>query len=128
MKFKTLFKQGEYISHSGQSLPFKIDCDALTDEDIECIAEYISLNTEFGVVEGIPNGGVRLENALDKYAIHEAPTYYLVVDDVLTTGASMEEYKSRIIKYNVHPDDIVGWVIFARSEPPDWVHAMFRMD
>ena len=127
MQTKPLFKRGEFISHSGLTLPFKIDCDALTDEDIECIAEYIASKTCFGVVEGIPRGGCRLADALDRYKIDFAPFDYLIVDDVLTTGASMEKRKAKLPD-EIHPDDIVGWVIFARTKPPDWVHTMFRMD
>ena len=121
----TLFKQGRFTSHSGQELPYKIDCDALTDEDIDCIAFIIASETDFGIVEGIPEGGCRLVAALEPYEKPDAPFNILIVDDVLTTGASMEAAKATQPP-EVHPDDIIGWVIFARTEPPDWVHAVFR--
>lgn len=121
-----LFKLGEFRSHMGILLPFKIECDALTDEDIDCIAAHIASKTMFGMVDGVPYGGCRLAAALERYAVWEAPFNILIVDDVLTTGASMDEART---KYDlaVHPGDITGWVIFARAEPPDWVNAMFRM-
>lgn len=122
----TLFKQGEFTSHSGLALPFKIECDSLTDEDIECIAEHIASKTSFGVVQGIPRGGDRLAAALEKYAVWEAPFQVLIVDDVLTSGMSMEAAKRRM-PTQVHEDDVIGWCIFARSEPPSWVHSMFRL-
>lgn len=121
----TLFKQGVFTAHSGQELPYKIDCDALTDEDIECIAFIIASKTSFGVVEGIPSGGCRLADALEPYAEIEASFNMLIVDDVLTSGASMEEWKPRHVS-RISPDDITGWVIFARGDVPKWVNAVFK--
>ena len=120
----TLFKHGEFVSHSGLTLPFKIDCDALSNESVECIAEYVASKVDFGFVEGIPRGGIRLADALEKYAVWEAPFNILIVDDVLTTGTSVERAKADQPP-QVHPDDVIGFVIFARTKPPDWVHAMF---
>ena len=120
----TLFKRGKFTSHSGIELDFKIECDALTDDDIECVAEYIASKVDFGVVEGIPRGGIRLADALEKYAVWESPFNILIVDDVLTTGTSVERAKADQPP-QVHPDDVIGFVIFARTKPPDWVHAMF---
>jgi orotate phosphoribosyltransferase len=119
-----LFKQGVFTSHSGRNLPYKIDCDALTDEDIGCLAFIIASETSFGIVEGIPKGGCRLAAALEPYAKPDAPFNILIVDDVLTTGASMEAVKAAQPP-EVHPDDVIGWVIFARAEPPPWVNAVF---
>ena len=120
----TLFEKGAFTSHSGHELPYKIDCDALTDDDIGCIAFIIASETSFGIVEGIPEGGRRLAAALERYAKPDAPFNILVVDDVLTTGASMEAAKAAQPP-QVHPDDVIGWVIFARAEPPEWVNAVF---
>lgn len=121
-----LFECGEFVSHSGDVLPFKIDCDVLTDEDIDCIAEIIALKVDFGVVEGISRGGCRLADALEKYAKWDAPFICLVVDDVCTTGSSLEHWKARQSPL-IHRDDIVGWVIFARGELPSWANAIFKM-
>lgn len=124
---RTLFTRGEFISHSGLKLGFKIDCDFLADDDLECIAEYIASKTSFGVVHGIPRGGARLATALEQYAACDAaPFNTLVVDDVMSTGASMEDAKAGQPP-QVHPDDVVGWVIFARCELPSWIHAVFQM-
>lgn len=108
------------------AMPFKIDCNALTDEGIKCIAKIIAAQTSFGIVEGIPNGGNRLAHALKPYASPDAPFNILIVDDVLTTGKSMEKQKSKMPP-QVHPDDVTGWVIFAITKPPDWVNAVFRL-
>lgn len=120
-----LFDWGEFISHSELMLPFKINCDVLSNEDIKCIAWIIASKTSFGMVEGIPDGGCRLAAELEQYAAPDAPFNILIVDDVLT-GESMELQKAKMPP-QVHPDDVVGWVIFARTKPPDWVNAVFRL-
>ena len=119
-----LIKPGKFVSHSGIQLSYKIECDALTDADIECIASIIADKTDFGIVEGIPTGGCRLADALEQYAVFEAPFNTLIVDDVFTTGVSMEAAKTAQPP-QVPPDDVVGWVIFARSILPDWINAIF---
>ncbi len=121
----TLFENGEFKSHSGKTLPFKIDCDYLNNDDIDCIAKYISSKCTFGMVIGIPYGGDRLTDALEQYVKPNAPFNVLIVDDVLTTGASMEYEKASMLEH-VHNDDIIGWVIFARTEPEPWVNYMFK--
>lgn len=121
----TLFSSGKFKSHSGIELPFKIDCDYLNNEDIECIAEYIASKCSFGMVFGIPSGGDRLTEALEQYVKPDAPFNVLIIDDVLTTGSSME-YEKASMPDQVHPDDIIGWVIFARVEPAQWINYMFK--
>ena len=121
----SLLKTGDFVSHSGLTLPFKINCDSLTNDDIGCIAEYIATKCEFGVVFGIIRGGIRLAEALEPYAVQEAPFNVLVVDDVLTTGQSMEQNKANLPP-QVHRNDVIGWVIFARTEPLEWINYVFK--
>ena len=45
----TLFQCKKFTSHSGLKLDFKIDCDYLSDDDIECIAKLIARRTKFGL-------------------------------------------------------------------------------
>jgi len=120
---ETLFKSGEFRSHSGLKLPFKIECDALNEFDIACIAEFIASKTSFRSVEAVPRGGLRLAAALEQYEEFEPPFNVLIVDDVLTTGRAMEEKKAIQLQSNV-----IGWVIFARAELPDWINAVFKME
>jgi hypothetical protein len=100
-----LFRFGSFTSHSGQKLDWKIECDAFTQDDWECIAYIIARRFVFGDVYGIPNGGVPLEKALMKYRIPDSPTR-LVVDDVWTTGNSM---------LSAMKEDDIGVVVFARG-------------
>lgn len=117
-----LFQLGKFTSHAGNELNWKLECDALTPDDWECLAFMISERCQFGSVYGIPRGGVPLANALEKYCTNRSKTR-LVVDDVYTTGKSMKEV--------MNPTDL-GFVVFARNkiwvEPTFYVRALFTMD
>ncbi|MGA7384505.1 MAG: hypothetical protein WBW81_07385 [Methylocella sp.] len=52
--------------HSGAATDFKIECDGLTDEEIETFALLISKKFKFGRVEGVPRGGWRNRQRLAK--------------------------------------------------------------
>lgn len=114
-----LFQQGYFTLSSGLNSSLKFDCDALTDEDIETIAWMINANLwkDFGSVEGIPRGGTRLAAALRKYARPYKTERVLIVDDVWTTGASMEKKREEWSSYR----ETIGAVIFARIKVADWV-------
>ena len=116
---KHLFIDENFISHSGLKLDWKIDCDALTELDIQCLARLIAQRVgTFSAVYGIPTGGERLAKALKQYAIESAPAPILVVDDVLTTGKSMAKARKAL-------PISTGFVIFARGELPQDVQALF---
>ena len=108
-----LFRFGDFVSSSGEILPFKIECDALTDSDLYCIAGIIANKVKFGSVYGVPTGGDRLARALSDF--RTTSKNVLLVDDVLT-------YKTRLI------GDVIGWVVFARGELPDWISAVFKYE
>lgn len=128
MKRKTLFRWGEFTSHSGVKLPFKIDCDVLSDADIIGIANYIRSKARWTVTYSISSGGDRLAEELLKR--ESLSRKVIIVDDVLTTGASMEKQKAQLLKEphnGIKEKDVIGWVIFARSKPPNWINAVFTM-
>jgi len=115
-----LFKLGDFILHSGQKGHFKIDCDALTELDLKTLADIIAKEFRFSKVVGIPTGGTKFAEACEVWTKQHGPL--LIVDDVLTTGASMEEEKEK------HPYlHVIGVVIFARGACPSWVHPIFDM-
>jgi orotate phosphoribosyltransferase len=117
-----LFNTGTFKLHSGMISSLKIDCDALTDEDLATLARLIAAKYRFGRIIGIPTGGTRLAEALQPYEDNLYNPYILIVDDVLTTGASMEETREQY----PHPF-VSGVVIFSRGECPNWITPIFQM-
>ncbi len=113
-----LLTMGDFVLHSGSRSRFKIDCDALTDADLEAAAAWLSQALlPFGTVEGVPRGGLRLAEALRKYAM-PGDQGLLLVDDVLTSGASLEKQRAG--------RKAVGAVLFSRTLIyPSWVTALF---
>ena len=129
-----LFQTGEFTLSSGIQSNFKIDCDALTDDDIETLATIARTfipETMFGDVPmrlvrgvyGVPSGGNRLVFALRELVLptqaHNAPI--LIVDDVFTTGRSMETVRLK------HSEPVCGVVIFARAPCPRWIKPLFQV-
>ena len=115
-----LFQLGKFMLHSGDQSAFKIECDALTDTDLEALAFLIAERVgAFGAVEGVPEGGLRLAAALRLF-VTEGPL--LIVDDVYFSGASMEEHRAG--------RKADGYVIFARKklDARGWVRALFTLD
>ena len=65
-----LIIDGEFIAHSGGSLPFKIDCDALSDAELDTLAKQYAKTVHgqvFGEIVGVPRGGLRFAAVLQKY-------------------------------------------------------------
>lgn len=126
----TLFRWGGFRTSTGHKMPFEINCDALTHEDILCIANVIAAKTTFKAVYSVPTGGNRLGVALQQFRDGDGADRILIVDDVLTTGKSIESEKRRVTerleRMGVEfTGEIVGWVIFARTQPADWINAIF---
>ena len=121
-----LFQRIDFTSHSGLDLTWKIEMDALTRDEWECIAHMIfELSPPFKEAIGIPRGGVKLGKLLNLHGTGKREDPICIVDDVLTTGGSMNEFKRKRAWRN--PTEYIGWVVFARTEPPDWVSALFQM-
>jgi orotate phosphoribosyltransferase len=119
-----LFEKKKWTMHSGDTSDFKIECDALTCDDWDTIAYLISKHFSFVNVVGVPLGGLALAKALKKYKKSLGPL--LIVDDVLTTGTSMEEMKDTYLeRYN---NNIIGVVVFARGKCPNWITPIFSMN
>lgn len=90
-----LFVPETFTSHSGLELHWKIECDALTASDWECLAIMgASLVPPFRRVIGVPRGGWPFANALEQY-VDETADMWLIVDDVWTTGASVIEFEKQ---------------------------------
>ena len=118
-----LFRLGEFILHSGSKSFWKIDCETLTDEDWATLARIIYESVpRFRRVIGIPKGGMKLAEALEPYCSFEKGHPLLIVDDVLTTGKSMEKMKKDI------GEDCIGAVVFARGKCPDWIESVVTVN
>jgi hypoxanthine phosphoribosyltransferase len=92
------------------------------------IAQLISnVIPPFNNVVGIPKGGTRLASLLSKYT-NGSSNRILIVDDVLTTGNSMETKKKEIESTIDDGKEVIGVVMFARNECPDWVIPIFTLD
>ena len=101
-----LFVEETFVGHSGGTLHWKIEMDALTDAEWKCIARMIMEHQKdfFQAAIGIPRGGLKLSSYLNEYATQNSNDPYLLVDDVLTTGGSMEEFK----KENFKDKNVIG--------------------
>lgn len=119
----TLFQHGSFLSSSGVNLDWKIECDSLTDADIECLAKISlqmlrRLSVDADNFIGVPRGGVRLADAMQRLK-GERGDKKLVVDDVLTTGSNM---KRMMAAENAD----LGLVIFARRPCPIGIYYLFE--
>lgn len=121
-----LFVPGQFRSHSGLLLPGKIECDALSDAEIGWFADAILRihPGSFRTIIGIPRGGLRLASAIRdrswKHRDFPSDCGVLIVDDVLTTGASMEAARES--------SGDLGAVMFAWGSCPDWITPVFAMN
>ena len=121
-----LFQTSDFKSHSGIDLSWKIECDALQDGEWFTISKMImEISPPFKEAVGIPRGGTKLGNLLNQYGTGKREAPVCIVDDVLTTGGSMKEFKTKRQWRN--PSKYIGWVVFARTPPPDWVRVLFQM-
>ena len=127
-KSNDLFSLTNFKSHSGLNLNWRIECDALSDDEWFTISKMImELTPPFSKALGIPRGGVKLAKLLNEAATGNEKDPICIVDDVLTTGKSMEEFLSSYSRNRDIPFMAIGWVVFARVRTPEWVTALFQM-
>jgi len=121
VKEMNLFQLGSFVLHSGKRSHYKIECDALTDKDLETLAFMLNekLPVTFCKVEGVPRGGLRFAKAMEIYQEKNSPLL-LIVDDVFTTGRSIQEHAKGASGY-------YAGVIFARNPCPGWVIPVWQL-
>lgn len=116
-----LFEQGNFRLHSGSKSWFKIECGYLSGEDWQSIARLVAEQLDFKDAIGVESGGLKLAEALKFYRKQKETLPTLIVDDVLTTGRSMERAKAKV------QGRAIGVVLFARGKCPSWVWSVFQM-
>ena len=127
-----LFQQVDFISHAGIPMSWKIEMDALTDAEWDACAKMVMeyQKTPFYKAVGIPRGGVKFANALNKYASGDPKDEVMVVDDVYTTGTSFREFIAEEYPMWTMQQGF-RWCVFARkpSNTPEggFVKALFTM-
>ena len=128
VKKELLFQEQDFVGLSGDELHWKIECDALFPTEWKCIAKMITENETrpFRAAIGIPRGGLELSRWLNEYATQNDDDPYLICDDVLTTGGSMDYFADQYFR-NRRPHHYFGWVVFARTQPKEWIKALFQM-
>lgn len=126
-----MFITKPFISHSGISLDWKIDCDSLTDADWACMAKVATNGLKFKRVIGIPHGGLKFAEALKPYTDSKA-SMILIVDDVLTTGGSMIKMFDKVVQEEYAKTKqspyVSGLVLFCRADRyPSWIQSVFYL-
>lgn len=107
------------------NLPFKIDCDSLTDEDISCLAKLARRIVTPSQAIPVPTGGNRLAAQLELATLTGYP---VIVDDVWTTGGSVLKIAAEhdlLHKLGTHAYCLV---IFSRGSHPHWVKPIFTLN
>lgn len=111
----SLFNAQPFTSSAGLELLWKLECDELSPVDWRNIAAIVAPHFQFSSVEGVPRGGIPFERALEPYKTEHGPR--LIVDDVWTTGKSMNEWRGG-------RNNSRGLVLFARGPLESWVRAV----
>lgn len=121
-----LFHWGQFKSAAGLDLGWKIECDALTDADWMCIAKLaLPMVGSFHRVAGVPRGGLVLAECIASHQ-HAEGRQWLLVDDVWTTGISMQRHADQM---GWREGEWKGFVVFARGTPlPPWVQCLCKIN
>lgn len=123
-----IFQVGKFNLHSGKVSKYKIECDNLTPEDVNFFVEVVRESIEFNGVYGVPRGGTRLAEGLYPYS-NASSRNYLIVDDVLSSGDSMNEAR-KFVEQHIDATyyKICGYVFFNRGhmDTPFWVKSVFE--
>lgn len=126
-----LIQLGNFVLNSSAKSTFKLECDQFIEDNIDGLVALIrQMAGPFSAVSGVPRGGLRLMKALQPFVSLDGP--HLLVDDVLTTGGSMERMRDTILAISgvtvvERPHFVKGVVVFARGQCPYWISAVFQM-
>lgn len=126
----SLFQLGHFTLASGDQSNWKIDCDALDDDDWAALAWMLleRLSLPFDQVLGVPRGGEPFAEALNEH-VTDGANRLLIVDDVWTTGGSMRQFTKDLNNELGEATPLYDRaVVFARGAVvPATLIALFRM-
>lgn len=134
-RLTNLFQYGKFISHSGKELLYKIECDAFTYDDWDCLAQIVASKINYEQAWSIPRGGDKFADALNRCDRDIETTDVLLVDDVWTTGRSFNEYLVKECGFEPYismsewcaVSGIIPVVAFARRRAPSCVKVIFQV-
>ncbi len=125
----SLLQLGNVRLAGGGDSCYKLDCDFLTDADIECCAALLQrLCTPYGSVSGVPRGGERLATAMRPGA---SMGPLLITEDVVTSGGSVMRHLDKLASAGVDITDAKVAAIFKRGSSAridGIVNALFYVD
>lgn len=123
---EALIQTGNFELHAQDESDFFIDTDALSPPSVRAAAAWLveEFLPPFSEVVGIPRGGLPLAIALQEHARESG--CLLIADDVLTTGASMREWRAKLWD-QAGSRGIHGAVLFARGPYPEWITPLFTL-
>ncbi len=128
----SLFMNVKFKSSAGLDLLWKIECDRMAPGDWECLAARVAERFTFQYVYGVPKGkptgkdnGAAFADACRKHTTDDGD-YYMIVDDVWTTGGSIEATK-KATEHRFPNLPRVGVTAWNRSGkvPPQWIASIF---
>jgi hypothetical protein len=134
-----LFQSGGVTLSAGGTSFFKLDCDDLLADrrNEKCIAELllrlVGPFDSWEIVSGNCSGLGYLFSAAHLERVLEEPVNtpdvhpHVILDDVLTTGRSLERAKAAYLERAEVPRPVLGAVIFARGPAPAWVKVLCQL-
>lgn len=111
-----------FILSSGLASAWRMNIEALSPAEMDALARIaiddVLNSRHFYAVEGVPTGGIALAHAIYPLISGDERAPLLIVDDVCTTGNSLEKRRAgRHAK---------GLVIFNRGTLPEWAVAIWN--
>jgi len=122
----SLFNKGIFHLFSGRTTDWVIDCNALSQDDWECIRNLVlERHPNFSHVAGVSTNGKRLADLLSSFCTNGD---VLLVDDVLKVNVMHAHRLYYRTRQEYHDRDVSGYVIFACVPCPTWVRALWQLD
>lgn len=123
----SLIQLGDFTLASGAQSTFKLECDQFIEDNIDGLVALIRhMVGPYKEVHGVPRGGLRLAEALRPFTTPDGVR--LIIEDVLTTGGSMQRFTNELYAIGSTAwRECAGVAVFARGPCPAWTAALFMM-